>query len=141
MSQVEGRGGRGFISGLNGLLLGVARKRGFEGVCLMGEIPVYFQGLLITYPAASKSVLEVFGEVLGIEIDVGQFDEIYHDMEKKIEDIYSLFPSKVKEQLEKLREISYLKNAELEPMTEENRKRLWDDISKFLEKDKDEGAI
>lgn len=143
MSQVEGRGGQGFISGLNGLLLGAARKRGFEGVCLMGEIPVYFQGLLIPYPKASRSVLEVFGEVLGIKIDFGKFDENYQSVEKKIEDIYNQIPSGVKEQLEKLKELSYLRQAELEPLTEENRKRLWDEISEFLKKGdrRDEGAI
>jgi proteasome assembly chaperone (PAC2) family protein len=143
MSQVEERGGQGFISGLNGLLLGVARKRGFEGVCLMGEIPVYLQGLLIPYPWASKSVLEVFGEVLRIKIDFGKFDEKYQGMEKKIEDIYNQIPSEVKEQLEKLKEIGYLRQAELEPLTEENRKRLWNEISEFLEKGdkRDEGAI
>ncbi|MEW6417788.1 MAG: PAC2 family protein [Nitrospirota bacterium] len=143
MSQVEGRGGQGFISGLNGLLLGVAKKRGFEGICLMGEIPVYFQGLLIPYPGASKSVLEVFGEVLGIEIDFGKFDEKYQGMEKKIEDIYNQIPPEVKEQLDKLKEISYLRQTDLEPLSEENRKRLWDEISEFLKKGdkRDEGAI
>jgi proteasome assembly chaperone (PAC2) family protein len=143
MSQVEGRGGQGFISGLNGLLLGVARKRGFEGVCLMGEIPVYFQGLLIPYPGASKSVLEVFAEVLGIKIDFGKFDEKYQDMEKKIEDIYNQIPSEVKEQLEKLKEISYLRQTDLEPLNEENTKKLWDEISEFLKKGdgRDEGVI
>jgi proteasome assembly chaperone (PAC2) family protein len=40
MSDIEGRGGHGNITGLNGLLLGVAKKRGFEAICLMGEIPV-----------------------------------------------------------------------------------------------------
>ena len=143
MSHVEGRGGRGFISGLNGLLLGAARKRGFEGVCLMGEIPVYFQGLLIPYPGASKSVLKVFGEVLGIKIDFGKFDEKYQGMEKKIEDIYSQIPSEVKEQLDKLKELSYLGQTDLEPLSEENRKRLWDEISEFLKKGdgRDEEAI
>jgi len=143
MSQVEGRGGQGFISGLNGLLLGVAKKRGFDGVCLMGEIPVYFQGLLIPYPKASKSVLEVFGEVLGIKIDFDKFDKNYQVMEKKIEDIYNQIPSEVKEQLEKLKEISYLRQAELEPLSDENRKRLWDEISEFLKKEdrRDEEAI
>jgi len=143
MSHVEGRGGRGFISGLNGLLLGAARKRGFEGVCLMGEIPVYFQGLLIPYPGASKSVLKVFGEVLGIKIDFGKFDEKYQGMEKKIEDIYSQIPSEVKEQLDKLKELGYLGQTDLEPLSEENRKRLWDEISEFLKKGdgRDEEAI
>ncbi|MDI6890868.1 MAG: PAC2 family protein [Thermodesulfovibrionales bacterium] len=134
MSHVEGRGGQGFISGLNGLLLGVARKRGFEGICLMGEIPIYLQGLPISYPKASKSVLEVFAEVLGIVIDFSRFDELFQDVEDKIEDFYRHIPLEVKDYLEKLKEISYPRQPELEPMTEEKRKRLWEEISDFLKK-------
>ncbi|MGQ9569742.1 MAG: PAC2 family protein [Thermodesulfovibrionales bacterium] len=141
MSQIEGRGGQGFISGLNGLLLGVARKRGFKGICLMGEIPIYFQGLPIPYPKASRSVLEVFSKVLEIKVDFVRFDELYRDIEKKIEDIYNKLPSEVKDRLDKLKELAHQEEIELEPMTEENRKRLWDEISKFLKGSKDEGVI
>ncbi|NWF53123.1 MAG: PAC2 family protein [Nitrospirae bacterium] len=141
MSQVEGVGGQGFISGLNGLLLGVARKRGFEGICLMGEIPIYFQGLPIPYSRGSKSVLEVFSAILGIEIDFEKFDKDYQFVEKKIEDIYNQIPSEFKENLEKLKEISYLKQPKIEQLTEEDKKRLWEEISKFLKRESDEGNI
>ncbi|MEW6570008.1 MAG: PAC2 family protein [Nitrospirota bacterium] len=134
MSNIEDRAGQGFISGLNGLLLGVAKKRGFEGICLMGEIPVYFQGLPIPYPMASKSVLKVFSRVLEIRIDFSQYDEVYRDIEKKIEDIYDQIPSYFKDQIERLRDASLQREVELEPMTEENRKKLWDEISDFLKK-------
>ena len=43
MDDIVGRQGTGAISGLNGLLLGVAKKRGIEAICLMGEIPYYLQ--------------------------------------------------------------------------------------------------
>jgi proteasome assembly chaperone (PAC2) family protein len=134
MSNIEDRAGQGFISGLNGLLLGVAKKRGFEGICLMGEIPVYFQGLPIPYPMASKSVLEVFSKIFEIGIDFSQYDEVYREIEKKIEEIYDQIPSYVKDQLEKMRDVSVQTQAELEPMTEDNRKKMWDEISDFLKK-------
>lgn len=134
MSEIEGRGGQGFISGLNGLLLGVAKQRGFEGICLMGEIPIYLQGLTISYPKASKSVLEVFGEILNIGIYLPEFDERVRKAEKKIEDFYSQLPPEVREQLERLKEITYHKQTEIQPLTEENRKRLWEEISEFLKK-------
>jgi proteasome assembly chaperone (PAC2) family protein len=134
MSNIEDRAGQGFISGLNGLLLGVAKKRGLEGICLMGEIPVYFQGLPIPYPIASKSVLEVFSKILEISIDFAHYDEVYRDIEKKIEEIYDQIPSYVKDQIEKMRDVGVQRNATLEPMTEENRTKLWDEISDFLNK-------
>jgi hypothetical protein len=134
MSEIESRAGQGYITGLNGLLLGVAKQRGFEGICLMGEIPIYLQGLPITYPKASRSVLEVFCDVLGIDIDLGQFDKIVQKAEKNIEKFYSQIPQDMRDQLEKLKEMPSLKPTELKPMTEENRKRLWEEISDFLKK-------
>ncbi|MEW6585943.1 MAG: PAC2 family protein [Nitrospirota bacterium] len=141
MSHIENMAGQGFISGLNGLLLGVARKRKREGICLMGEIPIYFQGLPIPYPRASRSVLEVFSLILGIEIDFSRFDDLYRDVETQIEDMYHQIPADVKKQLDRLKE-STPADAELEPMTEENRRRLWKEISEFLREGEagDEGA-
>jgi proteasome assembly chaperone (PAC2) family protein len=138
MSDIEGRGGQGFISGLNGLLLGVAKKRGFEGICLMGEIPIYLQGLPLSYPGASKSVLEVFSEILKMEIDLSSFDELYKSLEKSIEEFYSQIPSEVRDQLDKLKKMGYPRQPELKPLTEENRKRLWEEITEFL-KDGEKG--
>jgi predicted ATP-grasp superfamily ATP-dependent carboligase len=31
----------GQISGMNGLFLGLAKEKGFKGICLLGEIPLY----------------------------------------------------------------------------------------------------
>jgi proteasome assembly chaperone (PAC2) family protein len=45
------------ISGLNGLLLGVAKERGMEGICLLGEVPMY--ATRIQNPVAAVAVLEV----------------------------------------------------------------------------------
>jgi len=56
------------ISGLNGLLLGVAKERGMEGVCLLGEVPMY--ATRIQNPVAAVAVLEVLTKMLDIEIDI-----------------------------------------------------------------------
>lgn len=143
MSDIEGRSGHGYITGLNGLLLGAAKQRGFEGICFMGEIPIYLQGIPITYPKASQAVLEVFRDVIGVDIDLGKFDKIVQKAEKNIENFYGQIPPEMKNHLEKLKEIPSLKTPELKPMTEENRKRLWEEISDFLQKGEkgDEGAL
>jgi len=134
MSEIEGRGGKGQITGLNGLLLGVAKKRGFDGICLMGEIPIYLQGLPLLYPKASKSVLDVFSGMLGINIDLSQFEKFVRQSEKNIEKFYSQIPSEMRSQLEKLKETCQVETTELKPMTEENKKKLWEEISDFLKK-------
>ncbi len=59
----------GQVSGLNGLLLGVARARGMDGTCLLGELPYYLTQM--SYPVASLAVLEAFVAITGTEVDLG----------------------------------------------------------------------
>jgi proteasome assembly chaperone (PAC2) family protein len=56
------------ISGLNGLLLGVAKEREIEGICLLGEVPMH--ATRIQNPVAALAVLQVLTRMLNIEIDV-----------------------------------------------------------------------
>ena len=135
MSEIEGRGGQGNITGLNGLLLGVARKRGIEAICVMGEIPVYLQGFPFPYPKASKSVLEVLTTALGIEIDMERIASFIERSDKEIEQLYEKFPPEIKEQLDKLKYVSYDKPTEPTPITEEDKKRILEDIDKFFKKE------
>jgi hypothetical protein len=75
-------------------------------------------------------------------IDFAGFDELYRDVEIQIEDIYHQIPAEVKNQLDRLKESMREKHRELEPMTDENRKKLWDEIANFLKGDTgDEGAV
>jgi hypothetical protein len=134
MSEIEGRGGQGNITGLNGLLLGAAKKRGIEAICIMGEIPVYLQGLPIPYPKASKSVLEVLSTALEIQIDMERIDKFVERSEKEVERLYENFPPEMREQLDKLKYVAYAKPTEPVPITEEDKKRILEDIDKLFKK-------
>jgi proteasome assembly chaperone (PAC2) family protein len=68
---------------MNGLLLGVAKQMGMEGFCLLGEIPFYTTE--IENPKASKSVLDVLIKVLGLEISLGELEELANQTEKEID--------------------------------------------------------
>lgn len=134
MSDIEGRGGQGNITGLNGLLLGVAKERGLEAICVMGEIPIYLQGFPLPYPKASKSVLEVLIAALGIRIEMEGIAALVEHSEREIERLYEMFPSEIKEQLDKLRYVTHVKPAEPGPITEEDKKKILEDIDKFFKK-------
>jgi proteasome assembly chaperone (PAC2) family protein len=60
--------GEGAVNGLNGILIGVAKSRGIEGVCLMGEI----RYANVPQHISSKAVLERLTAILGLEIDTTQ---------------------------------------------------------------------
>ena len=58
------------IAGLNGLLLGVAKERDIDGVCLLGEVPVYASR--VQNPMAALSVIKVLTTMLEVKIDLAE---------------------------------------------------------------------
>jgi len=134
MSDIEGRGGHGNITGLNGLLLGVAKKRGFEAICLMGEIPVYLQGLPLSYPKASKAVLEVLSHSLQVEVNLHTLDELDRKVQQRIEEFYQQIPLEIRGQLDRLKHVSYTQPTEPGPITEDEEKKIMEDVDKFFKK-------
>lgn len=138
MSQVEGINGQGTITGLNGLLLGVAAKRGLDAMCVMGEIPVYLQGFPVLYPKASRAILELMSMILEIEIDMTGITDFAEKTEQEINLLYDKLPQDVKSQLEDLRHESEIKMYDQYKITEEDKQKIIDDIDKFFQS-KDDG--
>ncbi len=60
----------GSITGMNGILLGVAGERKIPGGCLLGEMPATLVN--VPFPKASLAVLEAFGKLVGIEVDLSE---------------------------------------------------------------------
>lgn len=140
MSEIEGVRGPGVITGLNGLLLGVARKRGVKAICLMGEIPYYLQASPWPYPKASISVLEVLAGILGIDIELLPLD----DMARKINDSIEAFlnnlygaeaiPPQIREEIrDSIDGMKYVREGP-GPITDEDQKRIMEHIDEFFKK-------
>ena len=72
------------IRGLNGYLLGIAKERDMEGICLLGEIPAYVAQLGIEYPRSAQAVLEVLTRLLAISIDFSDIESSSHDVEGRL---------------------------------------------------------
>lgn len=70
----------GAINGLNGVLIGAAKNRGIEGICLMGEI----RYANVPQHLSSKAVLEKLTAILGIEIDVSMLERRASRVDKSI---------------------------------------------------------
>ena len=79
----------GQISGLNGLLLAVAKERNQDGVCLLGEIPLYT--IQIDNPKASLAILEVLSRVLGISLDLKELKVQAEFQEEEINRLIEYF--------------------------------------------------
>jgi len=137
VSEMGGRESEGVITGLNGLLLAVAKNRGLESICLMGEIPDWLSGSPFPYPKASKSVLEVFAEILGISIDLTVLDEMTDQIEGIVEKIYEGFPSEIKERYDQRKFVAQAKPGGI---TEQDARWIKEHINGFFKKGGEQGG-
>ena len=132
MSEIEERGGSGNITGLNGLLPGVARERNMEGICLLGEIPPYIAQFPLAYPKASKAILNVLTQMLGVKIDFLEIESYTRHAEREIERLYDRLPLEVRDELDKLKSVPHIKQAGR--ITEEDKRRIMKDVEEFFKK-------
>lgn len=75
----------GGISGMNGLLIGVAALRGLEGACLLGETSGY-----VVDAGASKAVLEMLSKVVDLPIDTSKLEEKAEETQKVISQLQAM---------------------------------------------------
>lgn len=73
------------IAGLNGILLGVAKESGVEGICLLGEVPVY--ATRIQNPMAALAILEVLPKMLDIEIDTSELAQLASETKERMKEL------------------------------------------------------
>ncbi len=67
----------GGIVGASGLLLGLGKLRGFQGVCLMGETPGY-----LVDPKSAKAVLNVLMKVTNIDLSLSALEKKAKEIER-----------------------------------------------------------
>ena len=73
------------IAGLNGLILGMAKERGMEGICLLGEVPSY--ATQIANPKASLAVLGILTKMLGITLDLAELGHLAERVDEEMDKI------------------------------------------------------
>ncbi len=72
----------GHISGLNGLILGFAKDKNIEAVCLLATMPQY--AISLPNPKASGAIIGTLKKVLGFNVDLHELDEYTKDMDEKM---------------------------------------------------------
>lgn len=90
---VEGR-----ISGLNGLLLGLAGVRDMAAACFLATMPHY--AVNTPNPKSSKAIIEVFQRLLNTTVDMTELDQAIVEADGLLEE----FESRVNAALQALRE-------------------------------------
>jgi uncharacterized protein (TIGR00162 family) len=72
----------GSITGMNGLVIGIAKLRNMKGVCLLGETSGY-----VVDGKASKAVLETLLQMVNVRVDMANLDKRAKDTEMLIQTI------------------------------------------------------
>jgi uncharacterized protein len=62
------------IAGMNGLFLGVAKEKGLDGLCLLGEVPMYTTR--IPNPKASLAILRVMSKICNFNVDMDELSNV-----------------------------------------------------------------
>ncbi len=78
---------QGIISGENGLIMGLAKKRGLEAACLLGETRGYQTptGQYIIDAKATKAVLNLLTSILNLKVDMEPLEKQAKEMDDIID--------------------------------------------------------
>jgi proteasome assembly chaperone (PAC2) family protein len=109
----------GRIAGLNGVLLGVAAQRGFQGLGLLGEMPALVTP--VPFAKASAAVLEAFQRLSGIQIELQELQEYGRSVENQLAEVIDDLQKRVRRQIENAPEESEPTEPEPRPAVEESR--------------------
>ncbi len=82
--------GEGNITGLNGVLLGVAAEMEIEGICLLGQI----RFMDIPQPGSAIAVLKILTKILNITIDFSDLNKEAKRIEESIKESLSRYPTR-----------------------------------------------
>jgi proteasome assembly chaperone (PAC2) family protein len=80
-------------------------------------------------------VLEVLSTVLGIEVQMDEINALVQQSDREIESVYERLPSEIREQLDKLKYVAYARPNEPGPITEEDKKRILQEIDRLFKKE------
>jgi proteasome assembly chaperone (PAC2) family protein len=76
------------IAGLNGLLLGIAKEQGVDGVCLLAEVPS--QTSRMENPVAALAILKLVSKIFNITVDMTELSENASEVVEQVKQATSI---------------------------------------------------
>lgn len=73
-----------YIAGMNGILAAVAKERGLEAICLLGETPRFLPPQMEN-PVASLAILEVLIKILNLPLDLSPLRKEVQKVQRELE--------------------------------------------------------
>ena len=94
------------IVGISGILIGLAKVKGIDAICLLGETP----GLpfMVTDPIAADAMLKVLTKILGIKVDLSDLEKEVKELEEKIKKTEELHKNILTKLTQEKKELEYI---------------------------------
>ena len=94
----------GVVNGLNGLLIGLAKTRGIEGICLLGQI----RYVNVPQIRSSKAVLDALIGLLDFKIDTTRLELRAEKIEERIKSKIERHQKKIKKEEKDIKKLNYI---------------------------------
>ena len=114
---------------MNGLLIGVAKGRGLEGISLWGQVPHYLGEM--PNPMIAQAVLKALTRMLEVDIDFNEIEAEAKYAEEKVEEMIAYLRG---QHPEFNRYLERLEQGMAPEFTEEESRRLFKEIEEFLKR-------
>ncbi len=112
----------GRISGMNGVLLGIAAQKGFRGIGLLGEMPALMTP--VPFAKASCAVLEAFCRLSGVQIELAELQEYGRTVETQMAEAIETLQKAVQQRAEEAAEEPVENEAGPPGLSEEESRRI-----------------
>jgi len=130
----------GHISGLNGVLLGIAANHGLGGGCLLGEMPFVFSQF--PFPKASLAVLKAFTGLASLSIDLTELSDQAKQVEKGLEEFLHRLESSIEPLAEALApEMPAAESEESTPRVRVHDKRRLEELFEAAGEDRSKAYL
>jgi hypothetical protein len=80
-------------------------------------------------------VLEVLTAALDIWMDMETIDHLANDSERELTALYEKLPQEVKDQLDRLKQVTVAAPESGEAITEDDKKKILDDLDRFFKRE------
>ncbi len=81
------------ISGMNGMIIGIAKKKNLHGACILAEVPLYMSN--ISNPRASMTIVDMLQKFAGFNVDTYPLQEESRVIEREVNKIIDYLKSTI----------------------------------------------
>jgi hypothetical protein len=121
----------GRITGLNGVLLGLAHQRHMAAACFLATMPQY--AVETPNPKASKAIIQVFQRILNKTIDPGEIDVAIAEVDRVLREFETRVTAAIQELKQRAEELADVTDQDKDPEARPEPQEVMERIEQLFE--------